>query len=130
MFSPSSGFATYIPFKDHFNTRKKLLDQQHVLVCSQFLLAHALKKQHPQEGRSSQKPVDQEIHPTKINQPATTNQHQLTNFNQPTFTNQDQAATFNQPTFTNQNQPITTYFLNPTTPYLEWHHVGDQPKGD
>ena len=35
-----------------------------------------LKKQRPQKGLSSQKPVDQEIHPTKINQPTSTNQNQ------------------------------------------------------
>jgi len=131
----SSGFATYIPFEDHFDTRGILLDQHHIRVCSQLLLAHDSCFKNNVHKRAIHR---KNLFIKKFIQPKSINQHQLTKINQPTFTNQDQPTiiinqrwptTINQPLFSSLT-PITTYFLNPTTPYLEWHHVGDQPKGD
>ena len=134
----SSKFATYILFKDHFDTRGILLDQHHVLLCSQFLLAHALKNNVHKRAFHRRnllikkfiqpKSINQH-QPTKINQPTFTNQNQPTNVYQPKSINQRLPTKINQPLFSSLT-PITTYFLNPTTSYLEWHHVGDQPEGD
>ena len=96
------------------------------LFCSQFLLAHVFKKQRPQKGRSSQKPSDQEIHKTKINQP-TFNVYQPKSSNHNQSTNIYQPKSTNPCFFTSSNHHL---LLEPTTPYLEWHHVGDQPIGD
>ena len=72
----SSKFATYILFKDHFDTRGILLDQHHVLLCSQFLLAHALKNNvHKRAFHRRNLLIKKFIQPKSINQ------HQPTKIN-------------------------------------------------